>query len=499
MGRTSRAALLCLLVAAWSGSASAFPRISIDEIGTGLLGDPNVQFVELRFEASGAGDLTNTRLTVFDKDGVATVLLQTPTDVADGPAGRRVLYATEEFRAATGIVPDYAIPAGIVGPSGMVCWGAPSTPVPDPDSWDAHKPENYVDCVAYGTYAHATRARSGTPTTLRPGDGVRSLVRVKNACDAGDNAADFALAPASPCNGAGACVDLAATPAPTATPTASVTTPSPTPTALASLSKPALACRRAVIRAGSRFSASYVGARNACEKRRLRGKTTGPCPDEAARTAIAAAAARRTRTIVAACGALAPDAIGLGTSCPGDVGACSGVLASMADVSTCLDCSLRAAADRIFALAWASAPDPERIACQRGFGSAIATHYRRVGALLARCEDAAARGKIVGTCPDAKTATRVAAAEQTLRTALCRACGGSDHECNGAPDVPPAALGIGACPARTVPNGPSCGAIAVATMVDAVNCAACVTAFESACASQLAARPTALAPTCVAP
>ena len=171
----------------------------------------------------------------------------------------------------------------------------------------------------------------------------------------------------------------------------------------------------------------------------------------------------------------------------------------MADVSTCLDCSLRAAADRIFALAWASAPDPTDIGCQRGFGNAIATHYRRVGTLLARCEDAAARGKIAGACPDAKTAARVATAEAKLRTALCRACGGSDDECDGAPDVMPAALGMGACPTRTVPNGPSCGSIAVATMVDAVNCAECVTAFESSCASQLAARPTTLPPSCIVP
>lgn len=489
----SRVAALLLLLVARAGTAFAFPLMSISELGAGFLGDPNVQFVELRFDASGTTDLTNTRLTVFDKDGVANVLLLTPSDVANGTAGRTVLYATSAFQTATGVVPDYVIPVGVVGPSGMVCWGAPATTPPDPTSWDADKPENYVDCVAYGGYAHATRAASGTPTTLHPGDGVQSLTRVKNGSAAGSNDADFALAAATPCNDAGACADLATTPTPTATPTAAGT-----PTATATPGKAVLACRRAVIKVATKFSAAYVDARSACETRRLKGKTAA-CPDATATTKIATADAKRSAAIAKACGGLAPAAAGFPAACPGHTGGCTNAIADVAGVSTCLDCGVRATAEELLTFAYASAPDPALTTCQLGFGKAIASHYRGVAALLARCEDAAARGKIAGTCPDAKTAARVAAREAKLRTTLCRACGGSDKKCGGAPDVAPAALAITSCPTRTVPGGSACGAIAITGPSDLVSCVQCYTAFENACASHLAARPSTQPADCTAP
>jgi len=193
-----------------AGSAHAtFHFMSISEIGAGFGGDPNVQFVELRLDGGGQTNLASTRLTAFDADGNATQLVLSDHPVSNGASGANVLYATDAFTAATGVTPDFVIPAGLVTPTGMICWGAPGVSPPDPTSWDVEKPNNYVDCIAYGAFAAATRSASGTPSTLSPGDGTQSLTRTKGTSTGGSNATDFALATPNVCNNAGACTNLA--------------------------------------------------------------------------------------------------------------------------------------------------------------------------------------------------------------------------------------------------------------------------------------------------
>lgn len=189
-------------------ASATFHLVSISEIGSGFGGDPAVQFVELRLDGGGQNNLTNTRLTIFDAAGNATVLLLADRGVPNAASGSNVLYGTAAFSAATSITPDFVIPAGIVTPTGMICWGAPGVIPPDPNTWDPDKPENYVDCVAYGGYTQPTRPDSGTPTTLAPGDGTQSLTRTKGSGEAGSNDTDFALATPDVCNNAGECTDL---------------------------------------------------------------------------------------------------------------------------------------------------------------------------------------------------------------------------------------------------------------------------------------------------
>ncbi len=469
------AALACSAVLADRAEAT-FHFMSISELGAGFLGDPNVQFVELRLDAAGQTELTNTRLTSFDKDGVATALLLTPSDVANGSAGRNVLYATAEFQTATGITPDYVIPVGVVGPSGMICWGAPGATAPDPMSWDFDKPENYVDCVAYGNYAHNTRPASGTPSTLTPGDGVRALVRQKNTGAAGNNANDFALATASACNNAAQCAVLAPTPG-----------------------KAERACRRAIIKAGTGFAAAYGKALVGCETQRLKGKLTGACPDAKTAAKIAAADAKRTKVVTKACGTLPLAQSGFGATCPGVTGACTAPIAAIADVSACVDCGLRRGGDELTATAYAAPPDATALKCQLALGKAAVGHARTVASLLARCEDAVARGKLTGPCPDAKTATKLTAKAAKLRKTLCAACGGKDKVCGGSGDVTPTTLGITSCPARTVPGGAACGAASVVELADAVACVECLATFEGACGTALVATPGAMPASCTMP
>ena len=318
------------LVLAPGAARASFHLVSISELGAGFLGDPNVQFVELRLDAAGQTELTNTRLTSFDKDGIATVLLLTPSTVANGSAGRNVLYATAEFQAATGIAPDYVIPVGVVGPSGMICWGAPGAVPPDPMSWDFDKPENYVDCVAYGSYPHTRRPASGAASALTPGNGVQALVRQKNTSAAGSNDMDFALAAASACNNANQCTAL---------------TPGPQPTP----GKAERACRRAIIKAATNFAAAYGKARVGCETQRLKGKLAGACPDAKTAAKIAAADAKRSKVVTKACGALPLAQTGFGASCPGVAGACTAPIAAIGDVSACVDCGLRRGGDELAA------------------------------------------------------------------------------------------------------------------------------------------------------
>jgi hypothetical protein len=192
-----------------AGRAHAtFHLMSVSEVGAGFHGDADVQFVELRLDAGGQTNLVDTRLTVFDAAGNATELLLSDHPVADGSSGANVLYATAAFAAATGVVPDFVIPPGLVTPTGMVCWGAPGVVPPAPSAWDFDKPSEYVDCVAYGSYAGVTRPASGTPTSLAPGDGTQSLTRTTGTSTSGSNANDFALAVPTACNNAGHCTDL---------------------------------------------------------------------------------------------------------------------------------------------------------------------------------------------------------------------------------------------------------------------------------------------------
>jgi hypothetical protein len=190
-------------------AGATFHLVSISEIGAGFGGNAAVQFVELRLDGGGQTNFSGTRLTAFDANGNATQLLLADRPVTNGTSGANVLYATAAFATATGVAPDFVIPAGIVTPTGMICWGAPGVVPPDPTTWDFDKPNNYTDCVAYGGFTGATRLESGTPSALGPGDGTQSLTRTKGSGESGSNAVDFALAAPNVCNNAGDCTDLA--------------------------------------------------------------------------------------------------------------------------------------------------------------------------------------------------------------------------------------------------------------------------------------------------
>ena len=198
--------LLILLVP--RSSQGLFHLSVIDEVMTSYDNDPSVQLVEIRMLFSFQTFVRNSVLGAFDTQGnyLGDVLI-IPADLSRGGTDVPWLMGTSQFEVVSGITPDFIMSAGLPVDGGMVCWGAPGSSVPSPESWDHSKADNYVDCLAYGNYSGPSNRHIGTPSPLVPVG--HSLVRVT---ETEDNAADFVCGdPATPTNNAGMTVMLAAT------------------------------------------------------------------------------------------------------------------------------------------------------------------------------------------------------------------------------------------------------------------------------------------------
>ena len=189
-----------ILLSAPRPAHAIFHLMVIDEVMTSYDGDPDVQFVECKMLALVQNFVTGTVLGAFSPTGtyLGDVLIL-PNDIAEatGP-GVRFLMATQAFKDLTSLTPDFIIPPNLPLGSGMICWGAPGlgNAVPDPGSWDHTDPNQYTDCVAYGSYSGPTRAQSGNPTPLLPLG--HSLERIS---ETEDNETDFRCGdPATPEN-----------------------------------------------------------------------------------------------------------------------------------------------------------------------------------------------------------------------------------------------------------------------------------------------------------
>ena len=184
----------------------------ISEVMSGFDGDPDVQFVEVKRLGGVQTFVANTRLTAFNPDGTMAGVLLDPlgADLNFFNSGEWVM-GTAAFEAAAGISADFVFSPGILPAAGMVCWGAPDTAAPPPNTWDASDPNNYVDCVSYGGAAFAgTNPMSPNPASSGAGDGTMSLTRsvtsspkITNPWRNSDDDTDFKLAVPSPENDAG--------------------------------------------------------------------------------------------------------------------------------------------------------------------------------------------------------------------------------------------------------------------------------------------------------
>ena len=224
-----------LLQARESQPALAVHHIAdINEVMSGFNGDPNVQYVRISRLALYQGEVANTRLTAFKPDGTLAGVLLDPLGSDVGYLVGNWIMGTAAFEAAAGISADFVFAPGILPAAGMVCWGAPGESAPpDPSTWDASDPNNYVDCVSYGGASFTgTNPMSPNPHAAGAGDDTLSLTRsvsstgkLTNPWRNSDDATDFKLATPSPRNDAGQTGTLAK-PGPTPTPTI---TPTPAP------------------------------------------------------------------------------------------------------------------------------------------------------------------------------------------------------------------------------------------------------------------------------
>lgn len=211
-GRIATLAALGIALAMLGLTAPAqalFHVALIQEVAVRVAGDPSQQFVEIRMLGPLQNFVRNSVLATFDAQGnYIEDLLVVPANVAnDGPEVRWIM-ATAALQAAHGFTADFTIEPRLPLGSGMICWGAPGfIPPADPASWDRTDFANYVDCLAYGTYAGPTNAQIGVPTPLRP-EG-HSIARID---DTNNNAANFSCATTlTPENNAGEALSLPAT------------------------------------------------------------------------------------------------------------------------------------------------------------------------------------------------------------------------------------------------------------------------------------------------
>jgi hypothetical protein len=192
-------------------------------------------------------------------------------------------------------------------------------------------------------------------------------------------------------------------------------------------------------------------------------------------------------------------------TCPDLAGeGCINAINDCNDIGTCAACIGQAAVDRASEIAYdllvasefGTGSDVNR--CQVAIGKAGTKFLRDKSKILRACWGKVLAGKAGFTSPpgcpdtDAKTADKIARAEQKKVHAICQACGaGGDADKDAACDVPagafsPTAIGFEPdCPDVTVPGSPTSCAVTVSTLANLIDCVDCVTEFAVDCAAAL--------------
>ena len=103
--------LLATLAVLNAGPASAsFHLMQIEQVIGGVNGDTGAQAIQLRMRALGERLVSNGRLRVWDAAGANPIIVMDPlTDVTNGAAGSRVLFATATFASRFALTPDFFI------------------------------------------------------------------------------------------------------------------------------------------------------------------------------------------------------------------------------------------------------------------------------------------------------------------------------------------------------------------------------------------------------
>ena len=167
-------------------AGASFHIMVIDEVMAGTGGDANIQFVELKMQASGQNFVSGTKLLFYDAAGTKTATFTFPSNVSSGANGASVLIGTTQFANASSATPDFTMPINVNAPDGRVCFTYSNE-------------TTIIDCVAYGNFS-GTNSSYGSAAAGLPISGNSSLKRATNT---NNNANDFSLGTPAPRNNTG--------------------------------------------------------------------------------------------------------------------------------------------------------------------------------------------------------------------------------------------------------------------------------------------------------
>src|SRR5262249_38000170 len=239
-----------------------------------------------------------------------------------------------------------------------------------------------------------------------------------------------------------------------------------------------LVCQRALSAASAKYTRSVTIALQKCENARVLGTLpagTDCSTNGAVGGAISRAQTKLTRQLALQCGG--PDhtcgtsddenlvSIGWGAigTCPGlKGGSCNNTISNCSDIGTCLACVGRSAASQTVALDYGNLNSAQfgtgsaTNFCQEQLGMASTKFFLDRLKFLQKCWDARLLKKHNNACPDpgdGKATIRIAHADQSKQTRICRACGGADHQCGGGDDLSTSQVGFASqCSNVTAPS-----------------------------------------------
>ena len=260
---------------------------------------------------------------------------------------------------------------------------------------------------------------------------------------------------------------------------------------------PIPSCKAAIVKTAF-FAQKKARALAGCEKKKVTGKIPlwTDCHEVAGKWI--AAGERSVRKLVAKkchvqgqpCDVALGDA-GWGGACPNfENGQCNNTLVNWGDVSECLLCVDEAAVDQLNSLVHESmkpcdAGTPAN-KCQLAISKATTSFFAGKSRLLQKCLSEAVEGE-EESCPNYKTASKIAILKEKMGKAICKACGGPDKLCGGHDNISPSQIGfVDYCPDVTIPGGESCKG-KVDTLHGLVNCLTCVAEFKADCVAALSA------------
>lgn len=203
-------AILIGLVFSPAPASALYRDVVIDEIVASYDGDPGKQYVEMRMLSAGQNGVAHSVFALFDETGAyASDLVVVAANVSLSGTDVRWLVATPDFQDEMGLTADFTMPQGqLPAAGGMICFGGGTGVTPqNPPNWSRTDFANYVDCLAYGTYAGPSNPWIGTPSPRAPLDHALQRIGISN-----DNDSDFACSDSlTPTNNAGGTLALAAT------------------------------------------------------------------------------------------------------------------------------------------------------------------------------------------------------------------------------------------------------------------------------------------------